>query len=381
MGTNFGSLVLYGLYNTLTMPRKYKCRKCGIHHDPPTGKHCRMRFEEPEDDIEHEPQDIAADETESVTPEQEAPDILPLLLEIKRRVDDIDSRVGKNSDAEATTAHIEPFSPPSIQLQSPPRIVRTPERAIERYVTDITPTSLRHESDVMARAANRLARIKAIDDDEQTALEDRRTRTGGKKSGCKLVAGESVLERIDWPHMYVTRMAGGKRTGVPFAELRLEEFVFGFISMLESPFCRWDYRTMTRLLRMMMQDVMDFSWPNARALYQMIGVEVEQGTMEWTDTDAIREMRFTHSRVGCPEKEREKKETQTQKPAPKQAPPGTRACVAYQTRSCEQANDHSPFVHACSYCLKACNLLFRHAENDCIRRVTDAAKNGKKREL
>ena len=362
------------------MPRMYKCRKCGTHHNPPTGKHCRMRLSESEEETESAPLNETLEDTVAEPVEQEAPDILPLLMEIKRRVDDIDNRVS-NNDNRATTPSIEPFSPPSLQLHSPPPVDRTPELAVERYQPDITPISLRHDSDVMARAANRLARIKAIDDDEQLAIEDRRTRIGGKKSGCKLVAGESVLERIDWPHMYVTRMSGGMRSGVPYGELRLEEFVFGFISMIESPFCKWDYRTMNRILRMMMQDAMDFSWSNARALYQMIGIEVEQGTMEWTDTDIIREMRFMHSRAVFPEKEKEKKEQQAQKPAPKQAPTGTRACVAYQTRACDQANDHSPFVHACAYCLKACNLLFRHAENDCIRRVTDAAKNGKKREL
>ena len=99
--------------------------------------------------------------------------------------------------------------------------------------------------------------------------------------------------------------------------------------------------------------------------------------LEWNEYDRIREMRFNHSR---PPTQEQKATPDAGRPPLRIAPAGTKACAAYQTRACEQARDHTPFTHTCGYCLRVCNALCRHPEADCIRKVTDAAKNGKRRE-
>ena len=147
--------------------------------------------------------------------------------------------------------------------------------------------------------------------------------------------------------------------------------------MIESPHCRWDYRTMTRLLRTIMQGASEGNWPNARALYEMIGIDVEKDLMDWGDNEAIRDLRFAPAHSVGPEK----KETRERGRQPlRTAPLGTKYCTAYQSGTCEQTQDHTPYIHACSYCLRAISAVCRHPENSCIRRITDAAKNGKKRE-
>ena len=359
------SVFLHGLRKVyvqrVTMPRSYKCRKCGNVHGPPTGKHCR--------EVYH---------VEPVTETNEGTDIVRMLNDIQRQLRDMgtDNRPvanasagGVESDSEESMLDID-----TGELEGAAAPMPVPDG-------DMTPALLRRNTAIMNRAADRLARVRELDDEVETTTDGRKTRTGGKKSGSMIVAGESVIERIDWPHMYVTRMTNGRRKGVAYTDLRAEEFSYGFMAMIESPLCTWDYRVMTRVFRIVMQDAMNISWPFALALYEAIGHDVEQGVMEWDDIERINEYRFNyaHNTHG------EKKDTQAQardsgRPPLRAAPPGMRCCASFQSHTCELTRDHAPFTHACAYCLKVCSAICRHAEADCIRKVTDASKNVKRRE-
>ena len=155
--------------------------------------------------------------------------------------------------------------------------------------------------------------------------------------------------------MHVRRVVNGKRQNLTYSELRMEEFVFGFIAMLKSPRNKKDKNTMIDLLQILMQDAMDYSWGNALGFYESIGLEVEHGMLKWNNNARITDLPMTYSRAVFPEN-KEAKETKEVKegarPTPKQAPPGMRCCAAFQKRSCEQPRDHQPFTHACSYCLQ-----------------------------
>ena len=134
---------------------------------------------------------------------------------------------------------------------------------------------------------------------------------------------------------------------------------------------------MLRILDMLMQDAMDFSWENARNFYEQLGLDVENGDIRWGDSEAVNLMRMTYSRTVFPEKKEEKQASKNQQ---KSAPAGMKCCAAYQTRSCENSRDHTPFTHACSYCFKNSSILARHAEQDCFKKNAAESKNGKKRE-
>ena len=336
------------------MPRAYKCRKCGVVHPPPTGKHCRQQFD-----------DESEEESETSN------DILPMLRDLTQQMKEMKSEMaslrsagvgGANNDAVTSPTHSDDAHN-GFEQTSP--------------ASDLTPVSLRQKSPVMKQAADRLARIRWQDDEPETTTENTRNKSGGKKSGCMLVAAETVEERIDWPHMYVSRKVGGQHKGVAYGDLNSEEFTYGFMCMIESSKCKWDYRVMTNILRMIIQHSIAYTWENARAWYREMGVEVEQGIMEWSEGDRVREMRFSHIQTKAPER---RENQDSARPPLRIAPAGTKACAAYQTRACEQQHDHAPFVHACAYCLRVCNAVCRHSEADCIRKVTDSAKNGKKRE-
>ena len=218
----------------------------------------------------------------------------------------------------------------------------------------VSPQSIRSNEQLMLRAANRLAQLQLDDSDNEdfTALRDSRNR--GKKSGSLMTAAQKVKRTIDWPHLYVRRMVGDTRQPVNYNDLRVEEFVYGFLCMLDAPDCKWDYRMMTRILKHLMQDTIDFSWNNARAFYQSAGLEVEYGTTHWTDTEAIKDLRMAYSRTLFPQK---KDARENARPAPQTAPAGTKMCTSFQKGECEHDKDHGQFTHACAYCHRTKTLL------------------------
>ena len=178
--------------------------------------------------------------------------------------------------------------------------------------------------------------------------------------------------------MHVQRVVAGQRTAISYKELKVEEFVLGFLIMLDSPRGKWDKEVMLEILKMLLQDTVDFDWENARNFYQMVGLDVEAGVRRWTDMEAIRQQRIIHSRTVYPEK-KESKESKKGNGG-KNTARDLRCCALYQKRACEQNRDHQPFTHACSYCAKATGMAYRHPEEDCFRKTLEESKNSAKRE-
>ena len=348
------------------MPRQYTCRKCGVPHAPPTGKKCNRREEALDENVAMA---AATPATQLLVEPDAIATLTELMLDIRAKVENIDERVktvetGKEKDAPA-----------------PEEGAGIAASALEvRQEREEVPTvaDLRNDMRAMQKAVERMSQLSIKDSDDEDKTTTSRTKKNGKKSGSTMLATQIVDERIDWPQLYVVRTVAGNRTPVPYKELRIEEFVYGFLMMIDSPKCKWDRDVMLEILKMLMQDTMDFAWENARAFYEMVGVDVEYGLKKWDDTEAIMKARLLHSRTVLPEKKENK---ETKKPAGnKLAGQGTKCCAPYQQRSCEQSRDHLPFVHACAYCAKATGVLYKHPETDCYRKTFDKTKNGEKGE-
>ena len=99
----------------------------------------------------------------------------------------------------------------------------------------------------------------------------------GKKLGSQLFASDAIQVRIDWPHFYVGCRVGGRRRAVHYADLKPEEFMQGFLSMLHAGKNKFDREGMLELLRMLMQDASDLGWETARDLYESLGLDFERG--------------------------------------------------------------------------------------------------------
>ena len=253
------------------------------------------------------------------------------------------------------------------QVMSPESVTAQPlsDESDDSDSQPASPESLRRDRKLMREAVKRLSRLRLDDEDDDLVSTDG-SRNTGKKSGSVMTATDKVRKAVDWPHMYVRRLAKGNRKGITFAELRVEEFVFGFLKMLLAPKCKLDSARMIDMLMNIMQDAMEFSWPSARNFYEQVGINVEMGMIKWTDDNAIEQLRMQYARTVFPVA----KETKDYAKAPLvQAPPNTRCCVAFQQKTCEQDRDHQPFVHACAYCLKSKSVLCRHPEADCYRKI------------
>ena len=175
-----------------------------------------------------------------------------------------------------------------------------------------SPQTLWRDTKLMKRAAARLALLQLDDSDDDGLDTARDVRTRDKKSGSLMTAAEMVQKCIAWPHLYVCRADGARRRPVAYGDLRTEEFVYGFLCMIDSTKCKWDNRVMTQIFKNLMLDTMDFTWNNALNFYQIAGIEVERGTTKWEDTERIRELRVTYVRTIFPAK-KENKEPQPQK--------------------------------------------------------------------
>ena len=335
-----------------TMPRIYKCRKCGVSHESPTGKQCQRQRHETE-----------SEEGET------ANGLLPMMLEIKEQLREVQSSVASmkgERERQSARAALE-------VAEEEEESCEEEEVEEEPDIAPATVQTLRKDLRVMSQAARRLAQLKMDDSDEDDLDDMPRGRHAGKKSGSVMTPTDRVKTRIDWPHWHVSRVSGGRRKNVPYAELRIDEFVYGFMLMIGDPACKWDYRMMTQILTDMMQD----SWGNAAGFYEMAALDVEKGRMKWSDKDRLNQMRMTYARTvfpGAGANARESKEPPKSTLQP--APANMRYCVPFQRHECEHDKDHAPFTHGCGYCFRARSALCRHPEEDCKRKAADT-KNGR----
>ena len=361
------------------MGRQYKCRSCGVVHDPPTGKHCANAAREDREgrnrdnagrrqaSPEHSP---ARDEGQG-----EQGQVLALLLDLQAKMSEMGREVAANTAQREATVDA-----PAVSETASSTDGAEGGQAVE--VGQASPETIRGDRELMRAATHRLATLRQDEwEDEDGPSELIGVRLAGKRSGAVMTASDVVVRRIDWPHFYIQRLSGTSRKGIRFNELNIDEFVYGFVCMLNAPQCQLDRDRMIRLLGEVMQDSVDFSWENARNFYEMASLAVEKGRLNWADEAVVNQMRMTYSRTNV----QQKREQREAAPAPAQrqplqaAPAGMKCCATYQRRECENSRDHHPFTHACAYCFKAKTALCRHPEQDCYRKVTDA-KNGKQGE-
>ena len=341
------------------MPRRYRCKKCGNEHGPPTGKHCRASPTETEQDT------LSRDDQ-----------ILTMLSGLQSQFGEMDKKFGDMDERmKRVEERREPASDSSLSEDETADAEQEVEAGEEEDGSErATPDSIRQDMRTMARAAERLAQLRTSDYDDEDPMNLPRPRGQGRKSGSQMMASDIIRKTVDWPHMHVQRMVGGRQKCIAYADLKVEEFVYGFLVMIRAPNSTMNRDQMLIMLEALMQDTVDFSWHNARGFYEMVGLAVEKGTLKWSETDIIHQKRMAYSRTVFPDAPKPKDPPKTQN---RVAPPNTRCCAAFQKRSCEHQRDHPPYSHVCAYCHKTANMAFRHPESDCYKRMSDETKNGK----
>ena len=282
---------------------------------------------------------------------------LELLTALNKKVQDIESRMGAMEGARGAGS--------STVLE--PQDVDDSEDDDHEQPPQITPQSIRNDRATMDNVAERLA---------EWGLGGEGWSTGGptltpwrqatKKSGAITKGNDNIKTIIDWPHFHIRQ--GPRRTMPTFEELSSNEFALGFVRMIRDPASKLDTKRMLEILTEVLEDSIDFGWENARNYYLMIGQEIEQSRITWSDRQRMLQLRMTYSRIVLP-------------PVSANNPKATNAtrakcCAPYQHGECDKEGDHAQFKHACDFCYRVKSKLFPHAERDCRSKKYDSSKNG-----
>ena len=254
------------------------------------------------------------------------------------------------------------------QQQPIPRLVQA--QAVQAQAT---PATLRNDSDLMSRVARRLFEL-----GEDQGDDSDQDRTGlsllgrrGKKSGQARTVEDVVITEIDWPHLNVYR--GPERRPVRFNELTVSEFIYGFLQMISIPRNHFNQDIMLNILKLMMEDTLNYPWESVRNFYRVLASSVEMNRIQWDDQVGIANLRYQFSHR-LPSANRAMPNTSVRN-TPRVAPPNTKTCHAYQRGECREAADHAGLAHACGYCFRTKGFLCAHPEKDCRRKMADS-KNG-----
>ena len=296
------------------------------------------------------------------------------MMQMKEKLDDVTTEIGEVKDR---VSDIESGREDSVRSGDSEQGSSTDNtQSLENHIehTSATPQSLRDDARLMRQAVEPLQGICLTEDDDDQGFEITRTKAQGKRSGSHMLAADSVKKTIDWPHFYIRRVTAGKRKSVPYAELRVEEFVYGFLTMLLNQKRPLDKEMMIEMLRTMKQDTMEFSWSNVRNFHDLVALDVEGGVLQWDNTDRIREMRMTYALTIFPDG---KPAIEPAKQPTRNPPTNVKCCAPYQKRECEHPRDHPPFTHACAYCHRTHNTVCRHTEKDCFKKMAEESKNAK----
>ena len=322
------------------------CKSCGNSHEKPTGRGCKYQADMPSqatgDDVG----------TESI--------VLGVLRDIQTTVSRFDERLKAVENTQALGARPLPGQN-NTEMSSPDKD--------GTQIPMATPDTLRADHSAMAEVAARLAEWGLADDETPGATTMAQGwRNRARRSGTVSTGTDSIKTVIDWPHFHIRK--GQKCTTPEYEEITSEEFVLGFLRMLDDTQNDFDNKRMLELLRDVMEDAVDFGWDRARSFYGMIGLGVEHRRLRWSDKEHILKLRLTHSRTVLPP-------PSTPKPQ-KQSNPTTKikTCAPFQKGSCDQTGDHNNFKHACDYCLRVRGLVFPHPEGECRTKKYNGAKNG-----
>ena len=322
------------------MVRRY-CRKCGQSHEKPTGKGCRRSDEA-------QPAADTSDNTNSG-------EILTILQDIQQRMAGMEGRLESLEEPGETSDEEEDVGDNEGQYV-----------AQDTQTSMATPDTVRQDTNVMAEAMARMAEWGL---DESGMMENtdvpRRWRNRPRKSGAVSTGMDTIKTIIDWPHFHVRK--GPKHTASELSEITSEEFVLGYLRMLDDPESQFDRDRMLSLLKDILEDCVDFGWEQARGFYAYLGNEVEQRRMKWSDTEQILKLRLTHARVALP--------AATTKPARQTILAKIKTCAAFQKGSCDQTSDHGQYRHVCDFCLRSRSSIFPHAESDCRSKKGSTPKN------
>ena len=228
-------------------------------------------------------------------------------------------------------------------------------------------TELRRDYEVGRELNRRLAELEA-EDDLAGNPRPAGIRTRGKRSGAARTVQDTVKRDIDWPHFHIYTAPGAEP--MTYERLSVQEFVFGFMHMVDQQDAKLDRAVMWTILKGIVEDATEFPWDNVKNFYWILASHVENDRMGWADHDQIQRLRVKHAQKhDIPAKKQPEQQTSAEK---------LRYCGPYQRGACQERGDHAGQKHMCAFCYRAKGTAFPHPEVECRRKSSEeASKNGR----
>ena len=167
-----------------------------------------------------------------------------------------------------------------------------------------------------------------------------------------------VKHKVAWPHEPI--LGGVNRSRMTYDQLSLSQWVQGFCKNILDESDSGKQNKMIAYMADLMEDTTDFGWQGAKAAHAVLCCELERGTVTWSDSDRIDQIRRAHAQkhTGQKNKSWKKSYDNNQKPW---------FCKLFQTGSCHHSKDHEfggkLQRHICASCLEQGRVL-DHAESD-----------------
>ena len=227
-------------------------------------------------------------------------------------------------------------------------------------------SELRRNTALNREVQRRLAELDFTDDFAEPQLGATNQRPRGKRSGAARTVQDTIINDIDWPHFHIYSPPGTEP--MTFSQLSIAEFVYGYLLMVDQQGAKFDREIMWSLLRNIMEDATEYPWALLKNFFWILGSNVENDRMKWSDTQAIEHLRYKYAqKYELPAKKAQTSATEKLK-----------YCGPYQSGSCAEKGDHAGLRHICGYCYRTKSSPYPHPERDCRRKTSNEAPKNEK---
>ena len=197
-----------------------------------------------------------------------------------------------------------------------------------------------------------------------------------RKSGLQLGVEVNVRKRITCPHQFVLRNS----LSVRFDLLTVAELVSGLLSMSDRAKAkrrRTESRSIKHLAQSVLEDAKFLDWPVVRRSVQAVLLKLERGSLKWSDTRKIKELRQWELVMPV-------KKAPAGQSSMRQGNSSAVPCIPFQSGTCnigstEHMSDTGEVKHICRYCLNTVSREFPHSEKSCRRKkIRSSPRDGQR---
>lgn len=319
------------------------CGKCGGHHARPVGKKCTI-----------ENSTVGSSNLSIQHPDT----VEPLPTHQPAGIDAVLSKL------EQIEARQELFASQLARLEShrsPHPHASTPDKQTFENFNDegIVPSLdfLRNANAVQEEVARRL---RLLDTDLHTAAGKNLNST---KSGRFRTFNNNITKYVQWPQENV--FIGASRKPVNYDDLNPQQLVLGHLITAMSPANASDRDHMINYLIKLLRESIDGDYESSKGGHACVLHELEKGSVVWSDTQKIDEIRLLYSRK-VTSKDSIKRPLENNQTVKKVV------CNYFNKGKCVKSSDHIVnnvlYRHVCSHCYRLTSKFYNHSEMSCNRK-------------